>query len=554
MIRVRWIIFASALPFLMAVGLAFLFSFRLNLLSVDAGAQTAGALQSSASVLFTDRCIAADQSESGWHRVGYCNHGVWLLLPDASESGVPPGLRPFAVIHGATADLLGLFAAYGLLMVVMPVGVLLLSVVAAFGMLGRGLAAQQDWIRRHLVPLGGMLLLLVFSAFSREMAPGDFKEHGLVAALVTVIGVGVLRYVVPKMPMQGLSVVGFLLFWVYALGLYVLSFLGVCWWSGVLLVSAGLLLLTLTGAALFAQLSRGAVCLLIFLVICLLRDFLSINIGLIDGHVRSSPWLLSFMAPGYFVVYGVVIAFWLRMVPVFSIYPRLFRIVLHQYKSLRESAKMHWATTNVSYLEKMHKKEREVILAERSAIYRELHDGVSSQLVALLFSVKGGSASLTALEAGLGRCLNQIKAILMGAAMDHGKSAQDVFFDYCFGLDDLFSDGHLVFEYSIEGGDYCFLDNSTHDLLKIFQEAVANALKHSGARKLHLSLRLGDADLRVVFTESEFSSGPALNQVASSGVGLLSQQQRAEQIGGEFSCRHTGEMRVTSVRVPLLMM
>jgi signal transduction histidine kinase len=398
-----------------------------------------------------------------------------------------------------------------------------------------------------------MLLLLLFSVNSREMAPGDLNEHGMVAALVTVIGVGVLRNVAPKMPMQGLWILGFLLFWIYALGLYSLSFFGVCWWSGVLLVSFGLLLFTLICAPFFAQLSRGAIYLLIFLVVCLLRDFLSINIGLIDEYVRSSPWVLSLMAPGYFFVYGVVIAFWVKMAPVFSIYPRLFRIVLHQYKSLRESAKKHWVTSNVSYLERMNKKEREVILAERSAIYRELHDGVSSQLVALLFSVKGGSASLTALEAGLARCLNQIKAILMGAAMDHGKSVQDVFFDYCFGLDDLFSDGHLIFEYSIEGGDYCFLDNSTHDLLKIFQEAVANALKHSGARKLHLFLRMGDADLRVVFIESEFSSGPPLTHVASSGVGLLSQQRRAEQIGAEFSCRHTAEMRVTSVRVPLLM-
>ena len=86
-------------------------------------------------------------------------------------------------------------------------------------------------------------------------------------------------------------------------------------------------------------------------------------------------------------------------------------------------------------------------------------------------------------------------------------------------------------------------------LYRVAQEAVTNALKHSGARSLAVRLRPGaDAVTLVVEDDGRFvepAGGDGL-----SGFGLGSMRTRAQQMGGTFDLDTTSGTRVR-VRVPL---
>jgi len=66
--------------------------------------------------------------------------------------------------------------------------------------------------------------------------------------------------------------------------------------------------------------------------------------------------------------------------------------------------------------------------------------------------------------------------------------------------------------------------------LRIAQEAVANVLRHSGARNCRLSLTLEGGLLRLEVSDD----GTGLSPNATSGLGLRSMRERAEELGGHF--------------------
>jgi signal transduction histidine kinase len=70
---------------------------------------------------------------------------------------------------------------------------------------------------------------------------------------------------------------------------------------------------------------------------------------------------------------------------------------------------------------------------------------------------------------------------------------------------------------------------ATH-LYRIAQEAVNNALKHSGATKLEIDLRRKDGLLRLQITDN----GKGIESSAPEGLGLRVMNHRAAVIGAEL--------------------
>ena len=71
-------------------------------------------------------------------------------------------------------------------------------------------------------------------------------------------------------------------------------------------------------------------------------------------------------------------------------------------------------------------------------------------------------------------------------------------------------------------------------LYRITQEALANAVRHSSATKVHVRLvtKEGYASLAVIDNGSGFDAGDAMSGRAHAGVGLLSMKERVELVGG----------------------
>jgi signal transduction histidine kinase len=86
------------------------------------------------------------------------------------------------------------------------------------------------------------------------------------------------------------------------------------------------------------------------------------------------------------------------------------------------------------------------------------------------------------------------------------------------------------------------------NLLRIVQEAVANALRHGRASRVQVILSTsGDGEAVVVVVDDGAGLGDA-----RSGMGMVGMQERAVILGGTFSAtaRHRGGTRI-EVRVPL---
>lgn len=86
------------------------------------------------------------------------------------------------------------------------------------------------------------------------------------------------------------------------------------------------------------------------------------------------------------------------------------------------------------------------------------------------------------------------------------------------------------------------------NLLRIVQQAVANAQRHGRAKKIDIFLGLGaEGDAVLVVLDDGIGIDPAQR-----GFGMVGMQERAEILGGKFSVqrRETGGTRI-EVRVPL---
>jgi signal transduction histidine kinase len=72
------------------------------------------------------------------------------------------------------------------------------------------------------------------------------------------------------------------------------------------------------------------------------------------------------------------------------------------------------------------------------------------------------------------------------------------------------------------------------NLLRISQEAIANAMKHSGANQINVHLSAGPEAIQLAVEDNGAGFDPHVNSL-SRGFGLISMQERADRIGGDLT-------------------
>ncbi len=180
--------------------------------------------------------------------------------------------------------------------------------------------------------------------------------------------------------------------------------------------------------------------------------------------------------------------------------------------------------------------------AERQRIARDLHDGVLQDLSYTTAAIRliKLDAEGTALEGGLQKVVDAIRSTDQGlrAAVYHLRLADELNQPFPRLLESLvernreMARGQQIELEVKEGFPSAPLGDAGIELLRILQEALANARRHSGARSVLVSLRTEGDDLVVAEVADEgrgFESGTA------PGVGLRSMQERANSLGGELT-------------------
>jgi signal transduction histidine kinase len=87
------------------------------------------------------------------------------------------------------------------------------------------------------------------------------------------------------------------------------------------------------------------------------------------------------------------------------------------------------------------------------------------------------------------------------------------------------------------------------ELLRVLQEALTNARRHSGARTVEVRLQMQDEAVLAEVIDDGRGFDPASTR---SGVGLSAMRERVEGLGGKIEVRSPpGEGTKVTVRVPL---
>lgn len=189
-------------------------------------------------------------------------------------------------------------------------------------------------------------------------------------------------------------------------------------------------------------------------------------------------------------------------------------------------------------LAQAHAREQELVAkqaheAERRRIMQDIHDGLGSQLMSMMLSARLGEAEPAKVAEGLQAVIDEMR--LMIDSMDSvGESLDAALATFRARVQPRIIAAGYAFEWT-QRSAVDLPGYGPRDVLQVFrilQEAVTNALKHSGGSALHVNVGQ-DADGAVCIKISDNGKGGA--SAGDAGRGLSNMQNRAQSIGGRFA-------------------
>ncbi|ADU37062.1 sensor histidine kinase [Variovorax paradoxus] len=135
-------------------------------------------------------------------------------------------------------------------------------------------------------------------------------------------------------------------------------------------------------------------------------------------------------------------------------------------------------------------------LAERQRIANDLHDGVASRLMMLLASLPPHGHANRQIAHGLQECLLELQMTVDGLSAEC-MSLGEMLGNLRYRFEPAFRRSGIAFQWQVSDLPSAARDDdcrTNHELCKIVQEALANALRHSGARHVHVRLARDGTD------------------------------------------------------------
>lgn len=227
----------------------------------------------------------------------------------------------------------------------------------------------------------------------------------------------------------------------------------------------------------------------------------------------------------------------------------IFIVYATRQKRLRLQREMEFAKIRTDIGRQLTRQYIEGLESERQRMARELHDGVCNDLLAIQMNINAGKSAETTASM-IDSCRESVRRIsheLMPPEFSYASLDEVVRFFVAKQADANNGKIAIVYESSAIGSDWGEVADATAlEVYRIVQEAVGNAVKHSGGDKIIVRLALTRESL-----EATVCDNGSYRQRASAGrkgVGLESIRRRANAVGGEIA---VGESETGGTEVKL---
>ena len=183
-------------------------------------------------------------------------------------------------------------------------------------------------------------------------------------------------------------------------------------------------------------------------------------------------------------------------------------------------------------------------MAERMRLAHNLHDGMGATLVNNIAALEHGTGDISP-----GRFLSMLKDLRDELRLVIDTSTGTYPADRPLAewlaplrarLTLLCENRNILCRWQIDGLDSHSLSaEQSLDLMRVVQEGVTNALKHSGARKIDIALHPQSGGLKLTIRDDGRGFDP--EEARDKGIGLQSMASRASRLGGALDLRSNGE-------------
>ncbi|MCH5225752.1 MAG: hypothetical protein J1D77_07105 [Muribaculaceae bacterium] len=214
----------------------------------------------------------------------------------------------------------------------------------------------------------------------------------------------------------------------------------------------------------------------------------------------------------------------------------VFIVIINKNRRERLKKEAEYANLKADIGKQLTKQYIEGLENERTRMSKELHDGVCNDLLAIEMNIKNGAPQENTTEL-IKMCRESIRRIsheLLPPEFNYA-TIEEVVKYYINKQREAYTGKIAInFSSSIKDAKWSDLpDFMALDIYRIIQEAVGNSLKHSGAKKIDVSLKLKGNHL-----EAMVSDDGTYKLFTSKGMGLESMQKRAKAINGKIDIDH----------------
>lgn len=195
---------------------------------------------------------------------------------------------------------------------------------------------------------------------------------------------------------------------------------------------------------------------------------------------------------------------------------------------------------------------QQTLLYERQRVMQDMHDGLGSALTSALVLLESGGLTVSQAAEVMRECLDDLR--LMVDSFEPASTDLSTLLGMLrYRLQHRFEASGVRLQWQMaDMPTLNWLEPSLAlDLLRLIQEAVSNALKHSAATVLTLSTQQhGDGDIEIIVQDNGY--GFDVTAANSQGRGIRTMQARAQRLNAGFSIQSTANAGTKiSVRLPI---